>query len=213
MPYPDDDDLSAILGTGALYADADYQRVCDAARNLVLGLLTRYQSSVDQVSRPSGTSIYMRTTQPHLFYVGQAVTLEGFVPGQLNGSATVTEIGVDSSAPIPYSWWPSHFSGRQPYNTLTVTKSHGQAVVTVLRPEIPAAKVYDSAEMGYYENVPEVFEAILAVAVDIWQNRVAPGGTMQAVDFQPGPYRMGRSLLSKVQGLIAPHMDSGSLAY
>lgn len=213
MAYPDDDDLKAILGTGSLYQDSEYQQVCDAARNIVLPLLLRYQSSVDEVSRPTGTSIYMRTTKPHLFYVGQAVTLEGLYPNQLNGSATVTAVGFDSTVPFPATTWPVHFNGRQPFNTLTVSKSHGQPVVTQLRPEIPAGKVYDSGEMGVYEDVPEVFEAILAVAVDIWQSRVAPGGTMQAVDFQPGPYRMGRSLVSRVQGLLAPHMDTGSLAY
>lgn len=213
MAYPDDDDLKAILGTGSLYQDAVYQQVVDAAKNTVLAVLTRYKSSVDEVARPTGTSIFMRTTTPHQFYVGQGVTLAGFVPGQLNGTATVTSVGFDSTVPFPATPWPSHFNGRQPFNTLTVTKAHGQAVVTQLRPEIPNATVFDTDEMDFYDDVPEVFEAILAVAVDIWQSRVAPGGTTQAVDFQPGPYRMGRSLISRVQGLIAQHMDTGSLAY
>jgi hypothetical protein len=61
-----------------------------------------------------------------------------------------------------------------------------------------------------YEQVPEVVEATTAIAVDMWQSRLAPGGTIQAVDFTPGPYRMGRSLLTRVSGLLGKHMDSGS---
>jgi hypothetical protein len=61
-----------------------------------------------------------------------------------------------------------------------------------------------------YEEVPEVVEATTAIAVDMWQSRLAPGGQIQAVDFTPGPYRMGRSLLTRVSGLLGKHMDTGS---
>ena len=50
-------------------------------------------------------------------------------------------------------------------------------------------------------------EAALATAVDVFQSTKAPGGTPVGVDFQPAPFRMGRSLLSKVGGLLAPYMD------
>ena len=50
-------------------------------------------------------------------------------------------------------------------------------------------------------------EAALATAVDVFQSTKAPGGTPAGVDFQPAPFRMGRSLLSKVGGLLAPYMD------
>lgn len=56
------------------------------------------------------------------------------------------------------------------------------------------------------ETAP-VKEAVLAVAVDIWQNRQAPGGQLSGVDFQPAPYRLGRSLLSKVSGLLGPYLN------
>jgi hypothetical protein len=61
-----------------------------------------------------------------------------------------------------------------------------------------------------YEEIPEVVEATTAIAVDMWQSRLAPGGQMQAIDFTPGPYRMGRSLLTRVSGLLGKHMDTGS---
>lgn len=52
----------------------------------------------------------------------------------------------------------------------------------------------------------------LIIGVDIWQSRTAAGGQPVALDFQPGPYQMGRSLTTRVAGLIAPYRDTGALA-
>lgn len=57
-------------------------------------------------------------------------------------------------------------------------------------------------------NTAPVKEAVLAVSVDMWQNRQAPGGQLSGVDFQPAPYRLGRSLLAKVSGLLGPYLDT-----
>lgn len=56
-----------------------------------------------------------------------------------------------------------------------------------------------------------VREAALAIAVELWQHRLAAGGTVQAADWTPSPYRLGRGLLSKVQGLLGPYIDTGSM--
>jgi hypothetical protein len=56
-----------------------------------------------------------------------------------------------------------------------------------------------------------VREAALAVAVDIWQSRVAPGGQIEGIDFTPGPYRLGRSLYSRVSGLLGRWVDTSAL--
>lgn len=58
-----------------------------------------------------------------------------------------------------------------------------------------------------WEDYPEVREAALAIAVDLWQSRLAPGGQLNAVDFTPGPYRLGRSLIGRVSGLVGRHLD------
>ena len=68
---------------------------------------------------------------------------------------------------------------------------------------------YVTLEIG--EEPEAVKQAALAIALDIWQSRQAPFGTPQGADFQPGPYRMGRSLISRVTGLIAPYMNVGSM--
>jgi hypothetical protein len=62
-----------------------------------------------------------------------------------------------------------------------------------------------------YETNAAVREAAMSVAVDIWQARLAPGGTFQAVDFQPGPYRLGRSTITRVSGLLGPYLAADAM--
>ena len=59
-----------------------------------------------------------------------------------------------------------------------------------------------------WADYPAVVEAELTLAVDMWQNRVAPGGQAVAVDFTPSPYRMGRTMIQRVIGLLAPYMNN-----
>lgn len=62
------------------------------------------------------------------------------------------------------------------------------------------------------QTPPAVTEATLALAVELWQHRHAAGGEVQGADWTPvSPYRLGRSLLAKVQGLLAPYLDTGSM--
>jgi hypothetical protein len=51
---------------------------------------------------------------------------------------------------------------------------------------------------------------VLQVSIDVFQSRLAVGGTQQALDFTPAPYRMGRTLLYKITGLISKYIDSNS---
>ena len=46
--------------------------------------------------------------------------------------------------------------------------------------------------------------AALEVAVNMWSSPTAAAGQPVGIDFQPGPYQMGPSLIRKVSGLIAP---------
>ena len=51
-----------------------------------------------------------------------------------------------------------------------------------------------------------VREAGIVLAIDIWQNRTAAGGQSVGIDGGYGPYRMGRSLIERIQGLCGPWM-------
>jgi hypothetical protein len=55
-----------------------------------------------------------------------------------------------------------------------------------------------------------VHEAALVLAIDVMQNRTAAGGQNVGIDGQPGPYRMGRSLLDRVSGLLGPWLNQAS---
>lgn len=50
-------------------------------------------------------------------------------------------------------------------------------------------------------------EAATALAVDIFMTITAPGGQIVGADFQPSPFRFGRSLMGRFQGLLQPYMD------
>jgi hypothetical protein len=60
-------------------------------------------------------------------------------------------------------------------------------------------------------TVPKpVHEAALVIAIDVLQNRTAAGGQSVGIDGNVGPYRMGRSLLDRVTGLLGPWLDQRS---
>jgi hypothetical protein len=125
-------------------------------------------------------------TQPHKFYVGQTVTISG-VTGH-NGSKVVASI-VD-------------------IYTFKIT-TIGATVHEELRFEIPNG-IAAVNSLSQYNGNAAVEEAVLQIAIDVFQSRLAAGGTSQALDYTPGPYRMGRTLLYKVTGLISKYIDSNS---
>jgi hypothetical protein len=184
-------EFKSTLGVGNLYPDAQLEGVMDAAEDVVLSMLQQYAYSVDRLCCTTANTIKIRTTTPHDFYVGQTVTLSGLVPGQYNGTGTVSKLLSDVE--------------------LEVTKAHGQTPFSEEHPLIPPGRIADSAQAGVYDAIEEVREAALAVAVDIWQSRVAPGGQIEGIDFTPGPYRLGRSLYSRVSGLLGRWVDTNAL--
>ena len=195
----DVEDFKTVLGVGDLYPDEDLERVTEAATSVLLAYLVMYRAKVDQacctlaVSPPgTGTTVRFRTTEPHQFFVGQEIVLRGFGIVSWDRTVTVTEVPEENIV-IAVS--------ETPWNTEPIDP----------QPIIPNGTVYDGTRINYYAEVPEVVEAATAIAVDMWQSRLAPGGQMNAVDFTPGPYRMGKSLITRVSGLIGQHMDTGSL--
>ena len=174
-------ELKAVLGIGDIYADAIVQEVADAAENIILGLLTKNQWGVvaQEVTNNVGT-IY--TDRPNDMYVGQTVVVEG-CSAHYNGSKTITKVGPYSiSYAVTHANEPKH--GVVPVGTVT------------------APQHVD------YDDIPEVRQAALAIASDIWITRTGTLG-QQGVDFQsPAPYRLGRSLFTRVSGLLGKWMDT-----
>lgn len=176
-------ELRAALGIGALYDDAELQQCLDAADNLILGMLVQNIVGVEYWEVESNVA-KLYTVRPHGFIVGQTVTVADVHPS-LNGSKTITE--VPNEVTLRYS----------------VTHAN-QAKIK----RVPLGTVGIAVD---YSTTPEVLEAILMTAADIYQSRFATNGQPVGVDFTPAPYRMGRSLMSRVTGLIANYLAIGTM--
>jgi hypothetical protein len=70
------------------------------------------------------------------------------------------------------------------------------------------ALIKDIVTAASYNAEPAAMrKAAVSLAVDMFQGERAPGGSPVGVDFQPSPFRFGRSLTSKVTGLLAPYLE------
>jgi hypothetical protein len=194
------DELKAVLNIGDLYPNTVLDSVIESAESTILALLTRDRVHIDQVCctesfapPATGTQVRFRTVRPHNYTVGLAIRFGEFPRANFTGrQLTVVEVPADNvvlaEANTPFN--PGEFEPA---------------------PVIPNGVVYREASFAFYDGIPEVREAALAIAVDIFQSRQAPGGQINAIDFTPGPYRLGRSLFTRVSGLIARWTDPGSL--
>jgi hypothetical protein len=184
MAKVDLDEFRVTLGVGTLYPDEMLQQVADAADQLVDGLLDYNVSSIWGYEADNKNVITYYTYTDHSFNIGDNVIISG-LSGNFNGTKTITDIGI--------RWFQ-------------VTFTQAQLVTQKVK---PFAKVKLASQTTLYDLVPAVREAALAVAVEIFQQRTSPGGTIQSVDFTPAPHRLGRSLLTRVLGLLAPYMNMG----
>jgi hypothetical protein len=182
-------ELRSVLGvTSALYSDAVLTDILDTAEQIIGPMLVQWSSPIDKHKSESATLTTIHTTTQHKFYAGQTVAISG-VEAHVNGNKTIVDI-LDEY-------------------TFTITTS-GAPIHTDFRNNIPAGIAAEN-DLTQYDNVSAVESAILAISVDIFQSRIAPGGTQQALDYVPGPYRMGRSLMNRVIGLLGPYLDVESV--
>jgi len=179
-------ELKAVLGIGDIYADAIVQECADAAQNIILSYLTFDYVSIKGVSLTSNVARFY--CYDNTFVVGQALTVSK-CGAPFDGSRTVTAVGIEDGV--------TFFEAA--ITNANITKRsvipNGRALLT------SQATMYDT---GY----PEVEQAALAIACDIWITRTGTLG-QQGVDFQsPAPYRLGRSMLTRVSGLLGKHLDT-----
>lgn len=74
---------------------------------------------------------------------------------------------------------------------------------------LPMLKTLEEPET--YVGNANVEAAVLAVSVEIFASRNAPGGQTEGVDFSPSPFRLGRSLFNRVSGLLGSYIDVESM--
>ena len=177
-------ELKAVLGIGSIYSDAVVQQVADAASDIILSYLDFNRSSIVTVELEDNVATYY-TAEPHDFIVGSVLTISSAVH-PFNGSKTVTE----------------HRS-----NSFKAAVTHEDVVATPLR---PYGKAVLTSQATLYNTNASVREACLALAVDIWETQKGTMG-QQGVDFAPAPYRLGRSMLQRIMGLLGKDLDTNSL--
>lgn len=189
-------ELKTLLGIGDLYPDSVLEQVIDTASNVVLSTLVRKQARyVEQCCQEAGPPalVQFRTGTDHPFRVDDVVLVEVYDPDNvqfLSLEGTVSAVPEDDILRVEFD--------------ITIPTFDPTLVQ-------PGLFIIDKASATIYDAIPEVREATLAIAVDVFQSRVAPGGQIEAVDFTPGPYRLGRSLFTRVSGLLGRWMDTGAL--
>ena len=184
--------LRAVLGvSSSLYSDAYLDEIIGSAEGVILPMLTANQAAIAEVYLTNNVAYYV-TQRPHYFVAGQTVVASGIVPSTFNGTITVTD---DITNPYIFS----------------------AALVNadiIIRGVIPAGVAYLSgANAGtLYASTDAVESAVTIVSVEIFQSITAAGGQIEGVDFTPSPYRMGRSLMNRVIGLLSPYVDVETMA-
>lgn len=183
--YVTEAELRAALGIGNLYSSATLEEVCQAAENIVKSKLWFNEYSVCyQQSTASVATVYL--DKIHDFYVGSTINIDN-AGAKYNGTHTVTAVGTYSVSFAVNNATP------EPYHIL-----------------VPFGKAYGTTHIDY-ATLPEVNEAALMIAVDIWQARQTSSTGGISPDFQPSPYRMGNTLMARVRGLLADHLAPGGL--
>ena len=154
-------------------------------------MLTANQAAIAEVYLTNNVAYYV-TQRPHYFVAGQTVVASGIVPSTFNGTITVTD-----SITNPYI-----------FSAALVNAD------IIIRGVIPAGVAYLSgADAGtLYASTDAVESAVTIVSVEIFQSITAAGGQIEGVDFTPSPYRMGRSLMNRVIGLLSPYVDVETMA-
>ena len=179
-------ELKAVLGIGDIYADAVLQDVVDSAESVLLSYLIFDDVAINAVSLTNNVARFY--CYDNTFVVGQALTVSN-CGSPFNGSRTVTAIGKEYDV--------AYFEAA--ITNANITK----------RQIIPTGRALLTGQADLYNTGhPAVHEACLAIACDIWITRTGTLG-QQGVDFQsPAPYRLGRSMLTRVSGLLGKHLDT-----
>jgi len=177
MSYVTVAELRDALGIGALYDDPDIQSCIDAAEEIILPMLVQHTIPVIKQKLESNVAT-VTTTAPVTFVVGETVHSDMGSP--FNGTIVITEV-----------------------SDYTISWNKVNANVTE-RYVIPHAWIGHQAD---WTGVEAVHQALLMTAADVWQSRTASNGQGVGVDFQPAPYRMGHSLLTRVKGLLSVYMS------
>jgi hypothetical protein len=203
-------ELRSILGVStSLYNDAYLADVIDTAEAVILPMLVKYSSPIDVVALEDNIATYY-VLGDNNFSEGQSVVITG-VGSPFNGTFTILE-----SSNIDYDSFILRSNSRI-FLDGSYREFNGFFTVAITNADITERKVIPSglatlSGASTYVGNSAVESAVLAVSVEVFQSRIAPGGQIEGVDFtQVSPYRLGRSLFNRVSGLLGPFIDTDSM--
>jgi len=201
-------ELRTNLGIGTLYSDTVVEEVCQSAENLVKKQLWFNEFPVVSAAIYNGNAYVVMSANPSFVY-GQSVTISGS-GSTFNGTYTITGTypWTNGSGTLPYfNTFPyANYNFPRGYSIIQYTPT-GSPADSPWHQILPFGKVKGELFGDDYSTTPEVREASMLLAVDIWQARQQSNAGGVSPDFSPSPYRMGNSLLSRVRGLLAPHLS------
>jgi hypothetical protein len=203
-------ELRSILGVStSLYNDAYLTDVIDTAEAVILPMLVKYASPISSVELESNIATY-RVLGDNNFTAGQSVVITG-CGSPFNGTFTILESSnIDAEGFIAQT--DSRIFVDAIYSEFT-----GYFTVAITNADINQRKVIPSglatlSGASTYVGVSAVESAVLAVSVEVFQSRIAPGGQIEGIDFtNVSPYRLGRSLFNRVSGLLGAYIDTDSM--
>jgi hypothetical protein len=178
------DEFRQTLGVStALYNDAFLNDILDASENAILPMLVSYSQAIYGWERSNDlTTIYLNTT--NLFGKDQTVSITG-VDTSVNGTRTI------------------------------LARYNDRFEITNVGADVPFRRVIPSGKVATgsftYVGNPNVENAIIVVATEIFQSRFSSGGSIEGLDLQVTPYRIGIGLLSRVKGLLGSYLDEGGM--
>jgi hypothetical protein len=176
--------LRSVLGvSSSLYSDEYLNDIIDTAEQAILPLLIQNSTAVIEYELKDNVAIFY-TRRVHTFVVGQSIVVTG-LPAPFTATHTLTVV-TDSSFSAALT--SADVTRRQIIPNGTATLS-GYSAATL------------------YVGNSSIESAIYAVSIEVFQSRTAAGGQIEGVDFQSSPYRMGRSLLNRVIGLLGNYID------
>jgi hypothetical protein len=191
-------ELRDVLGVSdSLYPDVYLDQVIDSAEQVILPMLTAYQSAITSYYIRNGV-IFFTTQRLNAFVEGQSVVVTGL--GDIDATYTVIPNIEYTVLPYTYPFTPNRYVFRA-----AIAEPDTATVI----PVIPAgvAVLDGSSASELYANTPPVKTAILVVSTEIFQSVTAPGNMTNNVDFNPSPFVLGRSLQNRVIGLLNPFID------
>jgi hypothetical protein len=204
-------ELRSILGVStSLYSDAYLTDVIDTSEAVILPMLVKYASPISKVQLENNIATYAVLGNNN-FSEGQSVVITG-CGSPFNGTFTILEssnlnyddVVINSNQRIFIDGVYSDFNA---FFTVAITNADISD-----RNVIPSGLASLSGAATYV-GVPAVESAVLAVAVEVFQSRIAPGGQIEGVDFTSvSPYRLGRSLFNRVSGLLGQYLDVETMA-